>query len=105
MHEQLCVCCGNARVLWVSDQYNRGKATLTLSSREPSPAIDSLTPYLLLEPEEERGISPDFLAEMEARFEEDESIKPMLRKAVIGLSQQLATLTMNDNYKPYVHVC
>jgi len=27
-----------------------------------------------------------------------------LRKAVIGLSQQLATMSMNDNYKPYVHV-
>jgi ubiquitin conjugation factor E4 B len=78
---------------------------LTVFSREPNPEIDSLAPYLLLEPAEERGISPDFLAEMEARFEEDESIKPMLRKAVIGLSQQLATLSMNDNYKPYVHVC
>ncbi|KAH8779230.1 ubiquitin elongating factor core-domain-containing protein [Hyaloscypha sp. PMI_1271] len=71
--------------------------------REPNSALDTLTPYLLLEPEEERGISPDFLAEMDARFEEDESIKPMLRKAVIGLSQQLATMSMNDNYKPYVH--
>jgi ubiquitin conjugation factor E4 B len=58
----------------------------------------------LLEPTEERGISPDFLAEMEARIEEDESIKPMLRKAVVGLSQQLAMMTMNDNYKPYIHV-
>jgi len=63
-----------------------------------------LTSYLLLEPTEERGISPDFLAEMEARIEEDESIKPMLRKAVVGLSQQLAMMTMNDNYKPYIHV-
>jgi ubiquitin conjugation factor E4 B len=77
---------------------------LISSSREPNSALDTLTPYLLLEPEEERGISPDFLAEMESRFEDDESIKPMLRKAVMGLSQQLATMTMNDNYKPYVHV-
>jgi ubiquitin conjugation factor E4 B len=77
---------------------------LTLFSREPNPALDSLTPYLLLEPAEEKGISPDFLTEMEARIDEDESIKPMLRKAVIGLSQQLSTLTMNDNYKPYIHV-
>jgi ubiquitin conjugation factor E4 B len=77
---------------------------LTLSSREPNPALDSLTPYLLLEPAEEKGISPDFLTEMEARIDEDESIKPMLRKAAIGLSQQLSTLTMNDNYKPYIHV-
>jgi ubiquitin conjugation factor E4 B len=77
---------------------------LTLFSREPNAALDSLTPYLLLEPGEEKGISPDFLTELEARMEEDESIKPMLRKAVAGLSQQLSTLTMNDNYKPYVHV-
>jgi len=77
---------------------------LTLFSREPNPLLDSLTPYLLLEAEEEKGISPDFLVEMEARIEEDDSIKPMLRKAVIGLSQQLSELTMNDNYKPYIHV-
>jgi ubiquitin conjugation factor E4 B len=77
---------------------------LTLASREPNPTLDSLTPYLLLEPAEEKGVSPDFLTEMEARIDEDESIKPMLRKAVIGLSQQLSTLTMNNNYKPYIHV-
>jgi ubiquitin conjugation factor E4 B len=59
---------------------------------------------LLLEPGEEKGISPDFLTELDARIEEDESIKPLLRKAVAGLSQQLSSLTMNDNYKPYVHV-
>jgi ubiquitin conjugation factor E4 B len=77
---------------------------LTFFSREPNPALDSLTPYLLLDPGEEKGISPDFLTELDARIDEDESIKPMLKKAVAALSQQLSTLTMNQNYKPYVHV-
>lgn len=77
---------------------------LTIFSRESNPSLDSLAPYLLLEPVEEKGVSPDFLTEMEARIEEDESIKPMLRKAAASLSQQLSVLTMNDNYKPHIHV-
>jgi ubiquitin conjugation factor E4 B len=65
---------------------------------------DSLTPYLILDPEDEKGICFDFLTEAVARFDEDDMIKPMLTKALVGLSSQLSTMTMNDNYKPYVQV-
>ncbi|RDW91522.1 hypothetical protein BP5796_02687 [Coleophoma crateriformis] len=74
-----------------------------LFSREPNPATDSLTPYLLLEPEDDRGICLDFLTEAVSRFEEDDSVKSMLVQAVTGLSLQLSNITMNDNYKPYVN--
>jgi ubiquitin conjugation factor E4 B len=65
---------------------------------------DSLTPYLILDPEDEKGICYDFLTEAVARFNEDDTVKPMLIKAVAGLSSQLSNMTMNDNYKPYVQV-
>jgi ubiquitin conjugation factor E4 B len=65
---------------------------------------DSLTPYLILDPEDEKGICFDFLTEAVARFDEDETVKPMLTRAVAGLSYQLSNITMNDDYKPYVQV-
>lgn len=39
-----------------------------------------------------------------SRFSEDETVKPMLTKAVAGLSYQLSNMTMNDNYKPHINV-
>ena len=75
-----------------------------LFRREPNPNTDSLTPYLLNEAGEDKGICPDFLAEVISRFNEDDTVKPMLTKAVAGLSLQLSNLTMNDNYKPYINV-
>jgi ubiquitin conjugation factor E4 B len=72
--------------------------------REPNPNTDSLTPYLLNEAGEDRGICPDFLTEAISRFAEDDTVKPMLTKAVAGLSLQLSNMTMNDNYKPYINV-
>ena len=50
------------------------------------------------------GICPDFLTELVSRFEEDETVKPMITKAVSGISLQLSNMTMNDNYKPHVNV-
>lgn len=72
--------------------------------REPNPLTDSLTPYLLNEAGEDKGICPDFLVEAVSRFEEDDMVKGMLTKAVAGLSLQLSNMTMNDNYKPYINV-
>ncbi|KAH6674589.1 ubiquitin elongating factor core-domain-containing protein [Halenospora varia] len=74
-----------------------------LFSREPNPLTDSLTPYLLNEAGEDKGICPDFLVEAVSRFEEDDMVKGMLTKAVAGLSLQLSNMTMNDNYKPYIN--
>lgn len=50
------------------------------------------------------GICPDFLTELVSRFDEDETVKPMITKAVSGISLQLSNMTMNDNYKPHVNV-
>lgn len=77
---------------------------LTICSRIPNAATDSLTPYLLFEGGEEMGICPDFLTELVSRFEEDESVKQIITRAVSGISLQLSNMTMNDNYKPHVNV-
>jgi ubiquitin conjugation factor E4 B len=77
---------------------------LTLFSRDPNPATDSLTPYMLHEPSEDKGIDGEFLTEAVVRFDEDDTVKHMITKAIAGLSLQLSSMTMNDNYKPYVNV-
>ncbi|TVY83127.1 Ubiquitin conjugation factor E4 [Lachnellula suecica] len=74
-----------------------------LYGRDANPNTDSLTPYLLNEAGEEKGICRDFLIEAISRFDEDETVKPMLTKAVAGLSLQLSSMTMSDNYKPYIN--
>jgi len=78
------------------------KLILPSIGREPNYATDSLTPYFLFEAGEEKGVCMDLLSEFVARFEEDDTVKSMLMKAVLGLSYQLSKLTMNDRYKPYI---
>jgi ubiquitin conjugation factor E4 B len=46
----------------------------------------------------------DFLVELNLRIDEDESIKLMISKAVVGLSSRLSKMTMNDDYKVYINV-
>jgi ubiquitin conjugation factor E4 B len=73
-----------------------------LYGRDETSYKDSLTPHFLLDPEDDRGLCPEFLAEAVSRVDEDESVTPMFTSAVIKLSTQLSQMTMNDNYKPYV---
>jgi ubiquitin conjugation factor E4 B len=75
-----------------------------LRSREPNPSTDSLAPHLLFESGEDGGICPDFLNEVVSRWEEDDAVRPMITKAVVTLSKELAMMTMRDNYKPYMNV-
>jgi len=63
-----------------------------------------LAHHLLVDPENDRGICHDFLSEAVTRFEEDDSIRVALVEAMEQLSQELAKMSMNDNYKPYVMV-
>ena len=70
-------------------------------SPEPSP----LKPYLLLNPDDDKGIDFEFLDESVRRFAEDESIKPAFITAVEALSQELSFRTIDDDHKPYVMVC
>lgn len=63
-----------------------------------------LSHHLLVDPENDRGICHDFLSEAVTRFGEDDSIKVALVEAMEQLSRELAKMSMNDNYKPYVMV-
>lgn len=78
--------------------------TLLLSSVE-SPEQSQLKYHLLLEPEHEKGIDPEFISETVKRFDEDESIKPAFITAAEVMSQELASMNINDDYKPYMTVC
>ncbi|KAF2117809.1 ubiquitin elongating factor core-domain-containing protein, partial [Lophiotrema nucula] len=69
---------------------------------EAADGSSSLADHLLVDPENDSGICHDFLSEAVSRFEEDESVKDMLVGAVEQLSQRLAKMSMNDDYKPYI---
>lgn len=71
--------------------------------REPSPT-NVLSPHLLVDPEDDRGLCHEFLAEAISRFEEDDTIQAALVSAVEELCHQLTKMSMNDNFKPYVLV-
>ncbi|KAI9793503.1 MAG: hypothetical protein M1816_007935 [Peltula sp. TS41687] len=66
------------------------------------PTSNALAQHLLVDPEDDRGLCHDFLTEAVRRFGEDDSMKEALVGAVEELSRQLAGMTMNDNYKPYI---
>ncbi|KAJ5889952.1 hypothetical protein N7504_010762 [Penicillium tannophilum] len=66
-----------------------------------SPETSTLAPYLLVDPEDERGVDFEFISEAVKRFEEDESVKPAFIAAVEELSTSLSGMDINDDYKPY----
>ncbi|KXJ96819.1 ubiquitin elongating factor core-domain-containing protein [Microdochium bolleyi] len=71
--------------------------------RDANPAHDSLVPYLLRNHENDDGICLEFFEEAVSRIPEDDTIEPIFTEAMVQLSQRLATLTMNDDYKPYIN--
>lgn len=75
-----------------------------MDRRDANPLTDSLVPYFLNSPLDEKGIDADFLQDAVNRFPEDDTPRMMFRKAMAGLSLQLSNMTMADNYKPYVEV-
>jgi len=46
----------------------------------------------------------DFFGEAISRLDEDDSIAPLFTKAMVDISSKLSTMSMNDDYKPYVNV-
>ncbi|KAK3387480.1 ubiquitin elongating factor core-domain-containing protein [Podospora didyma] len=74
-----------------------------LFGREPNVHHDTLVPYLLRDVEAENGLCMDFFTEAVSRLDDDDSIKPLFTKAMVDISTRLSTLSMNDNYKPYVN--
>ncbi|KAK4141167.1 ubiquitin elongating factor core-domain-containing protein [Dichotomopilus funicola] len=74
-----------------------------LFSRDPNPLHDTLVPYLLREVDTDNGLCMEFFGEAVARLEEDDTIAPLFTKAMTDISSKLATLSMNDDYKPCVN--
>ncbi|KAL2809946.1 ubiquitin elongating factor core-domain-containing protein [Aspergillus granulosus] len=61
-----------------------------------------IKPYLLLDPEDDKGVDLEFFSEAVKRFEEDEAVKPAFIAAVEELSRDLSSMGIGDDYKPYV---
>lgn len=68
------------------------------------PPKSTLQPYLLIDPEDDKGVDFEFLSEAVRRFDEEEGLKPAIIAALEGLSEELAQKSINDDYKPYVMV-
>lgn len=64
-----------------------------------------MKPFLLLDPESDKGVELEFIGEAVKRFDEDENLKPAFITAVEDMSQELANMDINDDYKPHMTVC
>lgn len=72
--------------------------------RDPNPRHDSLAPYLLKGTQDDGGLCFDFIREAVKRLDEDEAFPALFNEAMVRLSSQLSTLSLGDDYKPYVQV-
>ena len=77
-------------------------ATIPDMFGEDAPSGNPLAEYLLVDPENDRGLCHEFLSEAVSRFQEDESVKNALVSAMEQISQDLAKMSMNGHFKPYV---
>ena len=84
--------------------YEKGQNTDYAVRIDPT-GRSPIKPYLLLDPEDDKGVDLEFLSEAVKRFEEDESVKPVFIAAVEELSRELSSMSIGDDYKPYVTVC
>lgn len=75
-----------------------------MKSREPNPAHDSLTPYVLEGIAKEEGLDLEFYNEALKRMEEDDSILPLFTKAMVEISTALSMKNMTSDYQRYVQV-
>ncbi|KAG5929825.1 hypothetical protein E4U42_004345 [Claviceps africana] len=73
-----------------------------LYGRDPKPQHDSLAPYLLKGIQDDGGLCFDFIREAIKRFDEDEAFPALFNEAMVRLSSQLSSLSLGDDYKPYV---
>lgn len=74
------------------------------TSREPNPEHDTLMPYLLKGVQDENGLDQDFIKEAIKRFDEDDMIPALFDDAMVQISNKLAGMSMDDDYKPYIQV-
>lgn len=72
--------------------------------REANPDHDSIGSYLLRNHDNEDGVCLDFYNEAVARMDEDETIAPLFTESMVIMSEHVAKMTMNDDYKPFINV-
>lgn len=72
--------------------------------RESVPEAHGLVPHLLKEPTHPEGVDEEFLREAVSRFEEDESLPGVFTQAMVTISNQLSSMSMETNYQPHVRV-
>lgn len=105
MHEQLPFCVDHAGPVRVSRAVTLRKSTLTaVCRRDPDPRHDTLVPYLLKGVLDDNGLCFNFIQEAIKRFDDDDAIPALFNDAMVQISSKLGTLSMNDDYKPYVQV-
>ncbi|KAI9170938.1 Ubiquitin conjugation factor E4 [Paramyrothecium foliicola] len=73
-----------------------------LYGREPNPNHDTLVPFLLRSVTDDGGLCFDFIREAIKRFDDDEAFPSLFDDAMVKLSTKLSTMSMEDDYKPYV---
>lgn len=61
-------------------------------------------PYILRGVFDEHGLDLEFYKEATKRFEDDEDLPALFNDAMIKISSKLSTMSMEDEYKPYVQV-
>ena len=61
-------------------------------------------PFLLRGPSHEMGLDLEFIREATKRFEDDENLATLFVRAMLEISDKLSTMTMEDDYKPYMMV-
>jgi hypothetical protein len=72
--------------------------------REANPQHDSLVPYILKGVSHDEGLDLEFYKEAIKRFDDDEAIPALFNSAMVAISTKLGTISMEDDYKPYVQV-
>ena len=85
--------------------FDRVRVLILVNFSRHEPSESPLKPFLLLGPDQDKGVDADFLNEAVKRFDEDENIKPAFISAVESMSQELAEMNIDDDYKPYMTVC
>ncbi|UNI24595.1 RING-type E3 ubiquitin transferase [Purpureocillium takamizusanense] len=63
---------------------------------------DSLAPYLLRSITDDAGLDFDFIREAIKRFDDDEAIPALFNDAMVTISTRLSSLSLGDDYKPYI---
>ncbi|KAF4470967.1 ubiquitin conjugation factor E4 B [Fusarium albosuccineum] len=73
-----------------------------LYGREPNPKHDTLMPFLLKGVQDDGGLCFNFIQEAIKRFDDDEAFPNLFSDAMVQISTKLGTMSMDEDYKPYI---